>query len=150
MRPNLLLVTLFASPLLANPIIYPAEGQSPEQQKQDQAECQLWATDNTGVDPVALANQSAPAQQESGGERLGGAVGGAATGAVIGAIAGDAGKGAAIGAGTGVIAGGARQRRKQAGNEAAVQAQEQDRQAQMDSFNRAFRACMEGRGYSLQ
>ena len=35
-------------------IIYPAEGQSPERQQQDQGECQVWATQSTGIDPAVL------------------------------------------------------------------------------------------------
>ncbi|MBY5993522.1 glycine zipper family protein [Ferrimonas balearica] len=133
------------------PIIYPAEGQTPEQQKSDQAECQLWATDTTGVDPVALA--SAPVaqdQQAVGGERVRGAARGAAGGAVIGAIAGDAGDGAAIGAAAGTLRGGRQQRQAQAANEQQLKQVEADRQSQMESYGRAFKACMEGRGYSIQ
>ena len=40
------------------PIIYPAKGQSPQKQNSDMSECQLWAKQNTGVDPVVLAQQA--------------------------------------------------------------------------------------------
>jgi hypothetical protein len=57
------------------PIVYPANGQSPQKQNSDTAECQLWAKQTTGVDPVAIAQQAgqpgAPAAQ-------GGAIKGAA------------------------------------------------------------------------
>src|ERR1700676_5128657 len=101
------------------PIIYPARGQSAQKQNTDTAECQLWAKQTTGVDPVAIAQQGAnqPAVAPQQGGRLRGAAGGAAGGALIGAIAGDAGKGAAIGAVTGTVVGGMRQRRR---NEAAA------------------------------
>src|SRR4051794_39847344 len=33
------------------PIFYPAQGQSPEKQGQDQAACQSWATQQTGATP---------------------------------------------------------------------------------------------------
>lgn len=36
-------------------IIYPARGQSVEQQTRDQGECQMWAKQTTGVDPIAIA-----------------------------------------------------------------------------------------------
>jgi hypothetical protein len=75
------------------PIIYPARGQSAQQQNNDTAQCQLWATQTTGVDPVAIAQQGAnqpPPQQQQGG-MLRGAAGGAALGAMGGAIAGDRG-----------------------------------------------------------
>src|ERR1700730_10110036 len=31
--------------------VYPQKGQSPQQQAQDQAECQAWATQQTGINP---------------------------------------------------------------------------------------------------
>jgi hypothetical protein len=62
------------------PIVYPAKGQSPQKQNTDTAECQLWAKQTTGVDPVAIAQQSTtqggPPQQQ------GGAIKGAAGGSV--------------------------------------------------------------------
>jgi hypothetical protein len=134
------------------PIIYPARGQSAQQQNSDTAQCQLWATQTTGVDPVAIAQQGAnqpPPQQQQGG-MLRGAAGGAALGAMGGAIAGDAGKGAAIGAVVGTAAGGIRQRRR---NEAAAgqqQANNQQASQQMATFSRAVAACMTGRGYTVQ
>lgn len=133
------------------PIVYPAKGQSPQQQSSDLAACQGWAKQSTGVDPVAIAQQSsqpAPAQQQGG--RVRGAAGGAAGGAMIGAIAGDAGKGAAIGAVTGTVVGGSRQRRS---NQAAAEQQQagaQQASQQMATFNRAVGACMTGRGYTVQ
>jgi hypothetical protein len=134
------------------PIIYPANGQSPQKQNSDTAECQLWAKQTTGVDPVAIAQQGAnqPAAPQQQGGMLRGAAGGAALGAMGGAIAGDAGKGAAIGAVVGTAAGGMRQRRR---NEAAAEQQQAGQQQvsqQMATFSRAVGACMTGRGYTVQ
>jgi hypothetical protein len=134
------------------PIVYPARGQSAQRQNSDTAECQLWAKQTTGVDPVVIAQQSAnqPATAPHQGGALRGAAGGAALGAMGGAIAGDAGKGAAIGAVVGTAGGGLRQRRR---NEAAAQQQQAGQQAtsqQMATFNRAVGACMTGRGYTVQ
>ena len=42
-------------------IIYPAKGQSQAKQDKDEAECQTWAKNNTGVDPLALAHAGEPA-----------------------------------------------------------------------------------------
>jgi hypothetical protein len=133
------------------PIIYPARGQSPQKQNTDTAECQLWAKQTTGVDPVAIAQQAGqPTAQPAQGGAIKGAAGGAALGAAVGAIAGNAGKGAAIGAVTGTAAGGLRQRRI---NQAAAQQQQGGEQyvsQQMSTFNRAVGACMTGRGYTVQ
>jgi hypothetical protein len=133
----------------SRPIAYPAKGQSPEKQQQDEGACYSWAKSNTGVDPTAVANAPPPPSGPAvgGGERVRGAARGAAGGAVIGAIAGDAGKGAAIGAATGTVVGGSRARQNR--RAAATQSQAQT-QGAMDTFNRAFAACMEGRGYTIK
>ncbi len=128
-------------------IVYPAKGQSAEQQQKDRGECQVWATQHTGIDPVALAQTPATAPARSGHEVAGGAVGGAAGGAAIGAIAGDAGKGAAIGAIVGTMHGAREARLNQA---AAQQQGQRQRQQQMDTWNRALGACMEARGYTVR
>jgi len=129
------------------PIYYPAGGQSAEQQQKDQSECQTWATQTTGIDPVALAQAPPPPQGSSygGGERVAGATRGALGGLAIGAIAGDAGKGAAIGAVVGTMAGGRRARHNQAAEQQYSQAQRQD---MMNTWNRAVTACMTGRDYT--
>jgi hypothetical protein len=88
-------------------IVYPAQGQSAEQQQRDQTECQTWATQNTGIDPVALAQAPVSSGSSSGGgERVSGMARGALGGLAIGTIAGDAGESAAIGAVVGTMAGG--------------------------------------------
>lgn len=135
------------------PIVYPAKGQSAQQQARDTAECQAWATQTTGVDPVALATQMSnqappPGPQPGAGAR--GAAGGAAVGAIAGSFGGRAGEGAAAGAVVGLAAAHSRQRQQQ---QAQAQ-QQQSNQAQasnmMATFNRAYAACMSGRGYSIQ
>ena len=163
------LLALASQAVAQSLVIYPAKGQSADQQTKDQSECQIWAKQNTGIDPLALANSAsqpapvaaAPAQPAESGQRVKGAARGAAGGAVVGAIAGDAGKGAAIGATAGTVAGGARKR--QAGREAdaanqqaqaqaqqQAQAQNSNTQAQLATFNKAYSACLEGRGYSVK
>jgi hypothetical protein len=118
--------------------VYPAKGQSADQQGKDEYECSKWAKSQSGVDP------SAPAAQPQVGQHAGGAVGGAArgaaAGAAIGAIAGDAGKGAAIGA----VAGGARGRRGSMANQQAAVKEERN------AYDRAFMVCLDGRGYSTK
>ncbi|HXX53239.1 MAG TPA: glycine zipper domain-containing protein [Thermodesulfovibrionales bacterium] len=128
---------------------YPSKGQSAQQQGKDEGECYAWAKQQTGIDPVAVANtptqQSGPAA--GGGERVRGSARGAAGGAAIGAIAGDTGKGAAAGAVVGTMAGG-RQARKN--KEAQQQQAEQAKSGTLQQFNKAFGACMEGRGYLVK
>ena len=155
-----------ASP--AGPMIYPARGQTQEQLNKDKAECEAWAKQQSGFDPLgalqaqqqpAPSNQPAPSQP-SGGVVRGGARG-AAAGAAVGAIAGDAGKGAAIGAASGGAVGGVRQRRagaaqqqataqQQAAQQQELSQQQTANQQKIEAYKRAFEACMEGKGYTVK
>lgn len=142
----LLLSTLVAA---AQPIAYPAKGQSAAKQSKDDGECYAWAKQSTGIDPAALAAAPPPQQTgpaSGGGERVRGAARGAAGGAAIGAIAGDAGKGAGVGAVVGTMAGGRRARENQAAGNQQAQAQAQ---GSLDTYYRAYGACMSGRGYTI-
>ena len=123
------------------PIVYPAKKQTAQQQKKDDGECATWAKKETGIDPVA-ASQPAPQKTGpavGGGERLKGA----AAGAVVGGIAGDAGTGAAVG----TVVGGSKARRNQRAQK--DQAQQQQQQT-MNTYYKAYGACMEGRGYTIK
>ncbi len=139
----------------ADLFVYPAKGQSAEQQKKDEFECYGWAKGQTGFDPMAAPRASSPAprQGDTGVGAVGGAARGAAGGAIIGAIAGDAGKGAAIGAIGGGLMGGMRRRDRQREQQAAQQNWEQQQMAsytnQRNQYNRAYSACLEARGYSV-
>jgi len=132
--------------------VFPAKEQTKEVQAKDETDCYAWAKQSTGTDPLAPAQAEAPAQapDQKGGAVKGGAKG-AAAGALIGAAAGDAGKGAAIGAAAGGVAGRSKQTK---GNAAADQkAQDQQKQAAANvktEFNKAFGACLEGKGYTVK
>jgi len=139
----------FAGFATAEMMIYPAKGQSAEQQQKDDFECHQWAVQQTGYDPTKA--QQAPQQQTTQrGGAVRGAAGGALLGAGIGAISGNAGKGAAIGAGVGAVGGGARQINQQQKQEAANQQAQAQQQAQIDNYNKAKGVCLEGRGYTVK
>ena len=115
-------------------------------------ECSLWAKNTTGVDPVAIAQAATqPAAPSSGGAPVaGGAAKGAAAGALIGAVAGDAGKGAAIGATTGGLAGGHRSRKQKEQQQGQVEDAAAKQQSALATYQRAYTACLEGRGYTVK
>jgi hypothetical protein len=144
-----LALCLVASQVSAAVFAYPKKGQSQQQFEQDQFGCHRWAKGQTGVDPTQpqLSAAAAPPQQ---GGAVRWAAGGAALGAVGGAIGGNAGKGAAVGAGVGAGAGLMRQAGR---NQQAAQAQQQAQaqtQAGRNNYDRAYAACMEGRGYQVR
>ena len=139
-------------------IIYPKQGQSKETMEKDKFDCYTWAKGQTGFDPMSPAptTQPAPAaNQGPQGERLAGAARGAVIGAVVGEIANDdAGKGAAAGAAAGVLAGGMKSRQKQRAQTADREQKAQQEAAanakKRDQYNRAFGACLEGKGYTVK
>jgi hypothetical protein len=136
--------------------VYPAKGQSQEQQNQDRYQCHTWAVQQSGFDPSNPQASSAyatqpQAQQPARGQVLRGAGRGAAVGAVGGAITGDAGKGAAAGAAMGGVVGGIRRREDRRNQAAQQQASVQSaQQSQQAAYQRAMAACLQGRGYTVQ
>jgi len=140
---------------LAQVFVYPARGQSPQQEQFDRGQCYSWAVEQSGFDPANPQVASAPPPQPGApqGGMFRGAAGGAALGAVGGAIGGNAGQGAAIGAAVGGLFGMMRRARwaeEQQQQQAAYQ-QQQATNMNMgrSAYNRAFSACMTGRGYSV-
>lgn len=126
--------------------VYPAKGQSPEQQKTDEAECYTWAVKQSGYDPAhppaAATAQAAPVTGS------GARVRGATAGAVVGAAGGnDVGNAAAKGA---VVGGVVQRNRNRAAASQANQASAQQQQAGMAGYQKARQACLEGRGYTVK
>lgn len=127
-------------------MVYPAKGQTPEQQKTDEAQCYTWAVQQSGYDPAnpPVASKAQPAPVTGSGARVRGAAAGAAVGAVGGNDVGNA-------AAKGAVAGGVVRRNK---NRAAAsqqnQAASQQQQTGAASFGNARQACLEGRGYSVK
>lgn len=136
----------------SGPIIYPAKGQSEKQMEKDKYECYGWAKKQTGFDPVQAGSTPAPPPQGQapGGQRVKGAARGAAVGAVAGGIAGDAGKGAAAGAAAGTMVGGMKKRDQAKQQAKAEQQQSAATASKQTEYNRAFGACMEGKGYTVK
>ena len=132
--------------------VFPSKGQSNQQQKIDEFECYNWAIKQSGIDPMHLPEvKAAPVETGPDGKAIGGAAKGAVVGTAIGAISGDAGTGAAIGAVAGGV-GGIRQRRK-ANEQKEQQSQAavaQTQQGMIDSYKKAFSACIEGKGYTIK
>ena len=134
----------------AQQFVYPAKGQSPQQQKSDETACAQWATQQTGFDPAKPPPPQAAAKPPTTatGSTPGAGVRGAARGAVVGeVVGGDAGAGAAAGA----AAARAQSRRQ---NAAAQQQGQQQQQAaaqqQSAAYAKARAACLEGRGYTVK
>lgn len=132
----------------ADVIVFPKNAQTKEQQEQDEFSCYKWAKEQTGIDPnKPVAQASTPAPK---GGAVSGAAKGAAVGAIGGAIAGDAGKGAAIGAGVGAAGGAHKKRKGEKQQEAAQEQAVKQQEASVDTYQRAFGACMEGKGYTVK
>jgi Glycine zipper len=133
----------------AEPIIYPAKGQSKNQTEKDKYECYQWAKGQTGFDPMQAPAATTPPPQQKGGAVKGAAVG-AVAGVAIGAAAGDAGKGAAIGAVSGGVLGGARRQQSRKAQDEWEKKESAGYEQRRNEYNRAWGACMEGRGYTVK
>ena len=135
---------------VAQQYVYPAKGQSPQQQKSDEAACHSWAVQQSGFDPAKPPPpQAAPTQPTTAtGTTPGAGLRGAARGAVVGeVVGGDAGTGAAVGA---TAARGQSRRQNAAASQQAQQQQQAATQQQQATFGRARAACLEGRGYTVK
>ena len=136
----------FTGTLSAAQIVYPADGQTSEQQKSDEQECSTWAAENSGYD----ASEQQPATQVSTSQSgpSGARLRGAAKGALIGEIADeDTGDAAAVGA----VLGGTRNRRADRKSRQQTQATEDASQnTGQGDYDKARAACLEGKGYSVK
>ena len=127
--------------------VYPANGQSPEQQQQDQAQCYEWATNQVGFDPAYGVPAAAPPPAQS--NQVGmGLLGGGLLGGLIGGVThGNMAQSVGIGMLVGGITGYSRQQSQDA--QQAQQAQ-YSQTAAMQQFQNAEAACLTGRGYSVR
>jgi len=139
--------------------VYPAKGQSKDQMEQDKFQCYQFGRDETGFDPMARpeASTAPPAKEKKTWGTGEGAIGGALLGAGIGAIAGG-GKGAGTGALIGGVGGGAMghvRRSDQEDREKAARDNWEQRETSRyvqgrNKYERAYAACLEGRGYTVR
>ena len=133
--------------------VYPAKGQSAEQQTLDKAQCSDWAKQETGFDPMNPPKVVvAPAEDKSGGAAAKGLARGAIVGSVIGKASNlkrteSAAAGALIG---GVRSGKSAQAQQQAQTNQAQQQGQAELDNRRDTYNRAYKACLEGRGYTAK
>ena len=165
MRRIIVLLTIMTLPALfadlglgQDLIVFPAKGQTQEQMEKDKFECYGWAKQQAGFDPMQSQPpaQAAPVQSQGPqGQRIKGAARGAAVGAVVGEIANDdAGKGAAAGAVGGAMVGGMKTRQSRRAQAQGQQQQTQQQDAAYDqkrsTYDRAYSACLEGKGYTVK
>lgn len=133
-------------------MVFPANGQSDEQLEQDKFACYGWAKNQSGFDPMAIPTATTPPPSRE--QKSGGVVRGALGGAALGVLLGDSSKAAKRGAAAGGLVGGVRQ---SSANTATAQKNAQWEQEQASNYarnrndyNRAYGACLEGKGYSVK
>jgi len=147
-----LLAGIYTTSMANEVIVFPAKGQSNEQIEQDKFSCYGWAKGQSGFDPMAApTTSSAPPAQT---KQSGGTVRGGLRGAALGAVIGDSSKAAKRGAVAGGLIGGTRQA---SANNASAQKTEQWKQQEANkyannrnTYNRAYSACLEGKGYTVK
>jgi len=146
-------------------VIYPANGQSQDQMEKDKLECYSWAKEQTGFDPMQAPTHRLPPSRRSKappGVLFGAALGAPSWGPVsvplpeaararARALPSAAFPEGSLGGG---VLGGARSHNQQQQDQRA-RAQWEKEQAQQyaskrNGYNRAYSACMEGRGYTVK
>jgi predicted lipid-binding transport protein (Tim44 family) len=146
---TLLWVGLFATQVHAQQLyVYPAKGQSQQQQTDDEAACYHYGVKQSGFDPMQVPTATSPEPQTKG-SAGGGLLKGALLGTAIGAITGDTGEGAAIGAVAGGLFGGMRNRQSREQQQQWANQQAANYAQNRSNYNRAYAACLEGRGYTV-
>ena len=147
--------TLSANP--AHHVIFPAKGQTSEQQEKDEHDAYDWACEQTGWDPYkahdALMEQSKETQEAAGktrGAAFGGAARGALLGLAVGAIAGESGEGAAIGAAAGGLGKGMRSQKSRSQLQTSQAGSEKEYKAKFAEWDKHFVAAMKGKGYTIE
>lgn len=138
---------------LANELmIFPAKGQSNEVMEQDKFSCYGWAKGQTGFDPMRAPTTTTPSPSQA--KKSGGIVRGGLGGAALGAIIGDSSKSAKRGMAAGALIGGVRQRSSNNTNEQKTAEWEQREASNYannrNQYNRAYSACLEGKGYTVR
>jgi hypothetical protein len=139
-------------PALATDVyFYPRLGQSPEQQDRDRYECYGWARRESGFDPSTVGPHARNARVIAAPPPNADATAGAVTGGVLGAAIGRTVGGAALGALAGGLIGAAADadreqtiaRMTAGGDVTGTEA------SRAESYRRAMRACLTGRGYTV-
>lgn len=161
--PLLALGSISMASAISDPIVFPRDGQSNEQQRNDEGSCSSWAKGNTGIDPSyiraklemtneAIISQSQANRPKSTGRKIFGAAAmGAALGGVDKNVKNQVGKRAIqlgmLGASKAV------QDKKQYQQQQQMDqrlGQKQQLKNQYNKYTRAFSVCMDAKGYSVR
>ena len=124
---------------------YPRAGQSQEVQQRDRFECHQWGVQQSGFDPdlaLQMHDPPFPQQHQGGGPN-------AAKGAAMGAVMGSPARGAAIGA----IRHAFHEVREEEAQKKKAEAMQQMQKKEMAlaaNYQRAYKACMEARNYTVE
>jgi hypothetical protein len=164
MRQAILMVFMLAilpASALAEPIVFPKEGQSKEQLKKDKSECEDWAEDETNIDPDVISMEIDEVEEEMTEEEskmgglFGGILKGAATGAVTGAIEKNVGNDVGSDALKGAVLGGVFTHEGQKDDAKDIKYRKEDLKReelkeQQEEFMRAYTVCLEAKGYAVK
>jgi len=143
-------------------IVFPKEGQSRAQQAEDKGYCNIWAREESGIDPAyikakiemmdeMIVREAQSSREKPIGRIFRGAARGAAIGGIRQGIDSDIGAGAAGGAAMGMFRSrDARKKEAKDQRQASQFYRKEQYEVQYDKFLRAYSACMEAKDYSVK
>lgn len=148
----LLALAWLAAPAVAQELyVYPQKEQTKQQQEKDEFDCYRWARDETGFDPMEVPRTTSAPPEKSGPGVGGSALRGAALGGAVGKITGvGGGKGLGAGAAAGGLVGGMRRSDQARKEDRWAEDQTNQYKQRRQRYNRAYAACLEGRGYTVR
>ena len=143
-------------------IVFPKDGQNREQQSEDKGYCNIWAREESGIDPAyikakiemmdeMIVRDAHASREKPIGRIFKTAAKGAALGGIRQGIDSDVGAGAAGGAAIGIFK--SRDARKKSEQEQRTTSQhyrKQQLETKYDKYLRAYSACMDAKGYSVR
>ena len=141
----------FIKTSLADVIVLPAQNQTNTQMEADKHSCYGWAKGETGFDPMKAptTKTASPPQTKKSGGILAGGVGGALLGGIVGGSSG-AKKGAAAGGLVGGVSQSSANKTSTQNTENWKQQEANNYANNRNKYNRAYSACLEGKGYTVK
>jgi len=129
---------------------YPSKGQTHEQQNKDKWQCHQWATEQTGIDPISMAEKEIKPPESPSDSVASGAKKGLFHGLIAGEIrGGNFAQSVPMGTGIGALMTLRRHRKEMEKQHQEYVQAHNERAAKLKTYDKTYGVCMKGRGYTV-